>query len=61
MPEFYPAELNMIICGEKHIHINLTAINGVDCPELGIAMDASDAREMAMKLLEAANEISPCQ
>lgn len=56
---FYPAELNMLICEEKHIHINLRPINGVDCPELGIALDANDARDMAMKLLEAANEVSP--
>ena len=44
---FYPAELNLVICHENHIHINLRPINGVDCPELGIALNANDARDMA--------------
>jgi hypothetical protein len=58
MPEFYCAELDMRVCEENHVHINLKALE-VDCPILGIALSAEDAREMACKLLEAANEISP--
>lgn len=60
MGEFYAAELTVALCHENHVHLNLKA-KGVDCPELGIALSADDARDLAMTLLESANEASPPQ
>lgn len=56
--DFHPAELSVILCHENHIHLNLTA-KGMDCADLGIALNADDARDLAMQLLEGANEINP--
>lgn len=57
--EFLCASIDMRICEEGHIHINMQAQDDNDCPMLGIILEPMEAREMACKLLEAAGEVNP--
>jgi hypothetical protein len=58
--EIYGASIDMMVCEHGHIHVTMKP-HEIDCPALGIILEPNDAREMAVKLLEAANEVSPCQ
>lgn len=39
MPEFLCASLDMRVCDEGHVHINLKAHDNEGCPTLGIALE----------------------
>lgn len=59
--EIHTAQLRISTCASGHVHIDMRSICecGVHCEDLGAALDADDARKVAMELLEAANAISP--
>lgn len=61
MPDIHQAEIVISVCEQRHVHLTMRSVCdcGVDCPDLGLSMDAEDAREFAVNILKAANEISP--
>lgn len=55
------AAMRVSACPEGHIHVDMKSICGcgTHCEDLSHSMSAQEAREMAMRLLELANTVSP--